>query len=915
MQFLWVFLSGVLRGFDGVPVATAQVVVAGSGTTNPSKFFWQIMEMFQARSHMDLQLSYRAVGSGTGQKEFSQASDGDYSASLTHFGAGDIPMSADHYSGITGAGRTMVHVPFCLGAIGIFHSIPAAEVGADGLKLSACVLAKIFSGQITTWDHADIIAENPNLNVPAATQIQVGHRARGSSSTGGLTGYINAKCPADWTMVNSGVAMEVGSSITWPTLSNFNEVEGSGGMKSFIASTPYAVGYLDAGHGHSAGFSEAMLMNEDSNWLTSTMAIAAEDANGNNGIAAAGASAVLPSDVTADWSSVNLYSQAGPHTWPIVLVSYIYLDADMSSLGTDVVGLIGAFVEFVTTDGQDMLADYSFNRIPAAMNQWAATWTNVIVKPAGVTSFTFETSTDPWNGQADTVISSKRNSYSLWKIGELADAMEAAEARISALETSLNDYGIVPCHGSGTTNPKNWFAKVMKRMEQRARVPLLLTYRAVGSSTGQAEFVGTSSNNYVSYNHFGAGDIPMKRANYDLLMARSPPETMVHLPFALGAIAVFHSVPTSQIGSSSLQLNACILARIFSGDITAWDHPDIIAQNPGLSVPAGTTIQVGHRTSGSSSTKGLSGYFTLKCTTSEWPLGDSSSLVWPTTAGFNPVQGSPGMQAHLEGVPYAIGYLDAGHGHDVGLSEVALTNNAGQTRTSYESIQLGGVADAGTQAINNNIFPSDPTADWSAVSLLDMDGANTWPIVLVSYLYVKQDQTGTNPKTAAALQAFIDYVLNNRDDLCATYGFTPPSSSLRTQSLNAAATIVFPPGMTSFVFEEDTTAYDGMAENVLSVKRHDADEYELDILQGQVADLQTSPAPTPASSPSPSDDDDDDGDFAIFAFISIIVAIIAIIVSSIAMFCTCKLQKEVKAAASKIPATSGTLMGHSREQC
>jgi len=33
----------------------------------------------------------------------------------------------------------------------------------------------------------------------------------------------------------------------------------------------------------------------------------------------------------------------------------------------------------------------------------------------------------------------------------------------------------------------------MKIMEERARVPLFLTYRAVGSSTGQKEFVGDSA--------------------------------------------------------------------------------------------------------------------------------------------------------------------------------------------------------------------------------------------------------------------------------------------------------------------------------------------------------------------------------------------------------------------------------------
>merc|ERR1712216_690843 len=106
---------------------------------------------------------------------------------------------------------------------------------------------------------------------------------------------------------------------------------------------------------------------------------------------------------------------------------------------------------------------------------------------------------------------------------------------------------MVPLHGSGTTNPKNWFAKAMKLIEHRSPVPLLLTYRAVGSSTGQAEFVG---DNGQSLNHFGAGDIPMTKTLYDANFDGA--NTMVHLPFALGAIGVFHSVPQDEIGSNEL---------------------------------------------------------------------------------------------------------------------------------------------------------------------------------------------------------------------------------------------------------------------------------------------------------------------------------------------------------------------------
>ena len=47
-----------------------------------------------------------------------------------------------------------VHIPLALGAIAVFHSVP----GVSELKLDACLLAKIFGGAVTTWDHADVLA-------------------------------------------------------------------------------------------------------------------------------------------------------------------------------------------------------------------------------------------------------------------------------------------------------------------------------------------------------------------------------------------------------------------------------------------------------------------------------------------------------------------------------------------------------------------------------------------------------------------------------------------------------------------------------------------------------------------------------------------------------------------------------------
>lgn len=176
--------------------AAAQTLeVDGSGTTNPSKFFWHIMDSFMAMTRRDIRLTYRAVGSSTGQREFTQSSDNDYAAGLTDFGSGDIPMTNARWSGLQTAGRGAVHVPFALGAIGIFHSVPEGEVGAQGLKLKPCVLAKIFSGAITEWTDPEIAVDNPGMaGIPAGTKIQVGHRNLGSSSTSGVSGRCHGGC-------------------------------------------------------------------------------------------------------------------------------------------------------------------------------------------------------------------------------------------------------------------------------------------------------------------------------------------------------------------------------------------------------------------------------------------------------------------------------------------------------------------------------------------------------------------------------------------------------------------------------------------------------------------------------------------------------------------------------------------------
>lgn len=158
--------------------------VHGSGTTNPSKCYWSIMERMQARSRLPIRLTYRAVGSTAGGFEFVNNGEAE---SVIDFGSGDIPLTADNYNQANG---DVIHLPVLLGAVSFFHSVE----GADGytvpkLNLTACVLAQIYTGVITQWDHEDIKALNPNLNLPDdnGNGITVARRNSGSSSTESVT--------------------------------------------------------------------------------------------------------------------------------------------------------------------------------------------------------------------------------------------------------------------------------------------------------------------------------------------------------------------------------------------------------------------------------------------------------------------------------------------------------------------------------------------------------------------------------------------------------------------------------------------------------------------------------------------------------------------------------------------------------
>lgn len=423
------------------------IEIHGSGTTNPSKCYWHIMDAIKDRLRVPVRMTYRAVGSGVGQKEF--MGEAPEFMQINHFGSGDIPLSTENYNLITGGDdpSEMLHLPVVLGAITYFHSIPGVPSGAGGLNMTSCLLARIFSRDIKDWLHEDITKGNPNLADMIGdkdSKITVIRRKKGSSSTASITKYMNAGCSGEWKSDMVGKDPQ-----NWH--SDLIPCEGSGGVTKCIKENAGAIGYIDSGHGLAQGLAEIELKNADDIYVNTATAK-------NGGIGDAAANAVgLPSGPDGDWGKIDLINQKGPDTWPVTALSYIYVRKDWTKLGLtfEQQGLLFAFLKSLYREEYIEVCEEEFGFVAASSNmklkKLASDGLDMIVGATenGVSFkdlFTFEQDTQEYIGQDNYVISQKRRSYAEYQrsqlqlqVDQIADVQKVFDADVSDMSRMMSE--------------------------------------------------------------------------------------------------------------------------------------------------------------------------------------------------------------------------------------------------------------------------------------------------------------------------------------------------------------------------------------------------------------------------------------------------------------------------------------------
>jgi phosphate transport system substrate-binding protein len=300
--------------------------------------------------------------------------------------------------------------------------------------------------------------------------------------------------------------------------------------------------------------------------------------------------------------------------------------------------------------------------------------------------------------------------------------------------------------GAGATFPFPLYSKWAESYKKETGSGL--NYQSIGSGGGIRQIRAKTVD-------FGASDMPLKGED----LAK---DGLVQFPTVIGALVPVFNV--AGIATRDLRFTGPLLAEIFSGKITKWNDPKIIALNPNAKLPD-ATINVVYRSDGSGTTFVWTDY--LSRVSPEWKstMGANTAVQWPVGVGG---KGNEGVSATVRQIANSIGYVEYAYAKQNALAYGLIRNKAG-----------------------NFPAPDDKTfqaaaesADWSSapgfgIILNDQAGTEAWPVTSATFILmhaIPEDSA----RTLAALK-FFDWAYKNGDKLALDLEYVPLPDGVTTK--------------------------------------------------------------------------------------------------------------------------------------
>jgi phosphate transport system substrate-binding protein len=306
----------------GVSASVRAADISGAGATFPYPIYAKWADAYKKETGNGL--NYQSIGSGGGIKQIK--------AKTVTFGASDMPLEPKDLKA-----ANLIQFPTVIGG-----DVPVANL--DGIKpgelvLDGAALAKIYLGEIKTWDDPAIKKLNPNAKLPSQAIVVV-HRSDGSGTTFIWTDYLS-KVSSEW---KSKVGAN--TSVEWPVGIG---AKGNEGVANNVANTKGAIGYVEYAYVKQNKMTYTNVINKDGKPVS-------PDAASFQAAAA-----------NADWAKaegfyVILTDQPGAQSWPIAGATFILFPTQPQDPAAAKEAL--KFFEWAYTKGRKMAEELDYVPMP-----------------------------------------------------------------------------------------------------------------------------------------------------------------------------------------------------------------------------------------------------------------------------------------------------------------------------------------------------------------------------------------------------------------------------------------------------------------------------------------------------------------------------------------------------------------------
>jgi phosphate transport system substrate-binding protein len=333
-------VAGMLAATSTLTALAADI--SGAGATFPYPIYAKWADAYKKVTGVGL--NYQSIGSGGGIKQIL--------AKTVVFGATDMPLKAEQLQK-----DGLVQFPTVMG--GVVPAVNLEGIKPGELTLDGPTLARIFLGEVKTWNDPAIQTLNANVKLPSQPIVVV-HRSDGSGTTFLFADYLS-KVSADW-------KSKVGAStaVQWPTGLG---AKGNEGVANNVMQTKGAIGYVEYAYAKQNKLAHAKMLNKDGKAVEPT------------------AESFMAAAANADWEgtpgfAVVLTNEAGAGSWPIAGATFILMHKQPQDPAAAAAAL--KFFSWAYDKGKPMAIELDYVPMPAKVVQSIRkVWSTDIKDPSG----------------------------------------------------------------------------------------------------------------------------------------------------------------------------------------------------------------------------------------------------------------------------------------------------------------------------------------------------------------------------------------------------------------------------------------------------------------------------------------------------------------------------------------------------